>query len=150
MKTKTCKTEQRLLVLLRRRKTKAHPIETPYHYDNTSMHFNAIFHGSVKSIFETKKCNIILIFVLNIEYGCLSEPPQWYTKWSIRGCSLHGLVNVMSKKFPTDLNEQICSFTFSGPTKGPISSLYRVYLMTICFVWKLVIDVTSCTINYND
>ena len=31
------------------------------HYDHTSMHFNAIFHGSMNSISEMKICNIFLI-----------------------------------------------------------------------------------------
>ena len=34
------------------------------HYDNTPMHFNAIFHGPMDSFFETKLCDIFLWFKL--------------------------------------------------------------------------------------
>ena len=35
------------------------------------MRINAIFHGSLDSIFETKICNIFLIYSPNIGCGCL-------------------------------------------------------------------------------
>ena len=38
--------------------------------------FNAIFHGFMNSIFETKICNIFLIYGSFIDCGYLLEPPQ--------------------------------------------------------------------------
>ena len=41
------------------------------------MHFNAISHGSMNSIFNKKIYNIFLISDPNIDYGCLLETAQW-------------------------------------------------------------------------
>ena len=38
--------------------------------------FNANFHASMNSIYETKICNIFLIYGPNIYYGCLLELPH--------------------------------------------------------------------------
>ena len=45
----------------------------PYsiHYANMSLQYTAIFHGYKNDYFQTKNCNIFLIFAQNIE--CLSE-----------------------------------------------------------------------------
>ena len=40
------------------------------------MHFNAIFHGCMNSIFDTKISYIFLIYSPNIDSGCLLEPPH--------------------------------------------------------------------------
>ena len=41
------------------------------------MHFIAIFHGCMNSIFETKTCNISVLNSLNIDCRYLLEPLQW-------------------------------------------------------------------------
>ena len=46
------------------------------HYGNTPMYFNAVFHGSMNGIFETKICDFFLIYSPNIDCGYLLEPPR--------------------------------------------------------------------------
>lgn len=38
-------------------------------YNNTPMHFTAIFHGSMNCIFETEICKIFLIYGPNMDVG---------------------------------------------------------------------------------
>ena len=40
------------------------------------MHFNAIYKGSMDSIFHMKICAGILIYGPNTDFGCLLELPQ--------------------------------------------------------------------------
>ena len=46
------------------------------HYNNTSLHLNAIYHDSMNSIFVMKMCNTFPIYGPNIDCGCLLEPPH--------------------------------------------------------------------------
>ena len=39
------------------------------HYDNTPMHYTAIFHGCKNDNFQMKNCDIFLIFARNIDRG---------------------------------------------------------------------------------
>ena len=50
-----------------------------WHYDNTPVNFNAIFHGSMNSIFKQKFVMFFLIhmYVPNMDCGCLLEPLHW-------------------------------------------------------------------------
>ena len=47
------------------------------HYDKTSMHYTAIFHGCKNDNFQMKNCDIFLIFAQNIVRGYTLEPPHW-------------------------------------------------------------------------
>ena len=46
------------------------------HYDSISMQINAIYHGFMNCIFQMKTCDSFLIYGLNIDCGCLLEPPH--------------------------------------------------------------------------
>ena len=46
------------------------------HYANMSVQYTAIFHGYKNIYFQTKHCNIFLMFAQNIDCGYTLEPPQ--------------------------------------------------------------------------
>ena len=50
------------------------------HYDNTPMHYTAIFHGCKNDNFQMKILIFFLIFALNINCGYTLEVPQGVTR----------------------------------------------------------------------
>ena len=52
------------------------PVQThSKHYDNASMQYSAIFHGSKNDDFQMKNCDISLIFGQTINCGYKLESP---------------------------------------------------------------------------
>ena len=48
----------------------------PYHYENTSIQYTAIFHGCKNVNFQMKFFDIFLIFAQYIDFGYTLEPPH--------------------------------------------------------------------------
>ena len=49
----------------------------PSHYENMSMQYTAILHGSKNEKFKIKKMIIFLFLLKNIDCGYTLEPPQF-------------------------------------------------------------------------
>ena len=66
-----------------------------------SVQYTAIFHGCKNDNFQMKFFDIFLIFAQNIDcvyVRTASNPSFTKEKWGVRGCSLHGLVFVMTQR----------------------------------------------------
>ena len=50
------------------------------HYANMSVQYTAIFHGCKNDNFQTKKCDIFLIFAQNIDSGYTLEPVRRFLR----------------------------------------------------------------------
>ena len=48
----------------------------PWHYENMSMQYTAIFHSWKKDNLQMKNSDVLLIFAQNIDCGYMLEPPQ--------------------------------------------------------------------------
>ena len=54
------------------------PTHIVKHFDNTPMHYTAIFHGCINDNSRMKKVIFVLILARNIDCGNTLEPVRWF------------------------------------------------------------------------